>query len=319
MDADAEEGMDIKQWIGHIADLQAAHSSHVAGMVYGHVMQEQAGSTAHQQEIFRLSSTNWHQFLGFGAPPSALGKRKQAPWEDEAEVSRMERRHQLATMDLEVAAQRMTRRPDIQFQGVQDPAMRAIQRGESPMVAVMPTSRGKSMLFIVPAFAAPRGTTIVESRRPPNAASIMLVTPESAVSPNFQTFLNQLRWTRRFDRIMINKCHVVLNSQRDFRPQMAQLGRLVQARTQIARTSQPNVAYRVWRPDMTGVGRGPYQWIESEAVVAFIQDHIRRAAGGKVRGVLQQAVGQGQGAGAVYGGQPGDCCYQCIGHGGGHP
>ncbi|KAH1805473.1 hypothetical protein KXX27_001513, partial [Aspergillus fumigatus] len=32
MDADAEEGMDIEQWIGHIADLQAAHSSHVAGM-----------------------------------------------------------------------------------------------------------------------------------------------------------------------------------------------------------------------------------------------------------------------------------------------
>jgi hypothetical protein len=33
---------------------------------------------------------------------------------------------------------------------------------------------------------------------------------------------------------------------------------------------------------LTGVGRGPYQWIESEAVVAFIQDRIRRAAGGKV-------------------------------------
>ncbi|KAH2822006.1 hypothetical protein KXW76_007931, partial [Aspergillus fumigatus] len=93
---------------------------------------------------------------------------------------------------------------------------------------------------------------------------------------------------------------------------MAQLGRLVQARTQMvwltatlppsmeaelcrrmkhdraavtiyrARTSRPNVAYRVWRPDMTGVGRGPYQWIESEAVVAFIRDRIRRAARGKV-------------------------------------
>lgn len=88
--------------------------------------------------------------------------------------------------------------------------MRAIQRGESPMVVVMPTGRGKSMLFIVPAFTAPRGTTIIivplvalqanmirqcqelsiscvpwESWRPPNAASIMLVTPESVVSPDF--------------------------------------------------------------------------------------------------------------------------------------
>ncbi|KAG2000726.1 hypothetical protein GB937_010898, partial [Aspergillus fischeri] len=150
--------------------------------------------------------------------------------EDQAEVSRMERRHQLATMDLEAAAQCMTGRPDMQFWGVQDPAMRAIQRGESPVVAVMPTSGGKSMLFMVPAFAAPGGTTIVElgiscvpweSWRPPDAASIVLVTPESAVSPDFQTFLNQLRWTRRLDWIMIDKCHVVLNNQRDFRPQMA--------------------------------------------------------------------------------------------------
>ncbi|KAH1735539.1 hypothetical protein KXX09_006613, partial [Aspergillus fumigatus] len=95
MDADAEEGMDIEQWIGHIADLQAAHSSHVAGMVYGCVMQEQAGSTAHRREMFWLSSTDWHQFLGFSAlgHPSILGKRKRAPWEDEAEVSRMERRY----------------------------------------------------------------------------------------------------------------------------------------------------------------------------------------------------------------------------------
>lgn len=109
---------------------------------------------------------------------------------------------------------------------------------------------------------------------------------------------------RRLDRIVIDECHVVLNDQRNFRPQMAQLGRLVQARTQMvwltatlppsmeaelcrrmkhdraavtiyrARTSRSNVAYRVWRPDMTGVGQGPYEWIESEAVVAFIQDRI---------------------------------------------
>lgn len=98
----------------------------------------------------------------------------------------------------------------MQFQGVQDPAMRAIQRGESPVVAVMPTGGGKSMLFIVPAFTAPGGTTIVvvllvvlradmmrrcqelgiscvawESRRPPDAVSIVLVMPESTVSPDF--------------------------------------------------------------------------------------------------------------------------------------
>ncbi|RHZ43027.1 uncharacterized protein CDV56_100003, partial [Aspergillus thermomutatus] len=119
----------------------------------------------------------------------------------------------------------------------------------------------------------------------------MLVTPESAVNPDFQTFLNWLRWMRRLDRIVINECHVVLNSQRDFQPQMAymedELCRWMKHdRTAMtiyqAWTSRLNMAYRVWRPVLTGVGWGPYQWIESEAVVAFIQDRIQRAAGGKV-------------------------------------
>ncbi|EAW22049.1 uncharacterized protein NFIA_024280 [Aspergillus fischeri NRRL 181] len=235
MDADAEEHMDHEQWMGHITDLQAAHSSHVAGMVYGRGIQEQAGTMAHRREMFRV----WGP-----SPPSTLGKRKQAPWADEAEISRMERRHQLATMDLKAAAQRMTGQPMMWFRGVQDPAIRAIQQGESPVVAVMPTGGGKSMLLMVPAFATPGGTTVVvlvplvalradmtrrcqelgiscvlwESRRPLDAASIVLVTPESAVSPDFQTFLNWLRWMRRLDHIMINECHVVLNDQRDFRP-----------------------------------------------------------------------------------------------------
>lgn len=113
----------------------------------------------------------------------------------------------------------------------------------------MPIGRGKSMLFIVPAFTAPRGTTIIiiplvalqanmmqrcqelsilymawESWWPPDAVSIVLVTPKSIVSPNFQIFLNWLRWTRWLDWIVIDECYVVLNSQCDFQPQMAQLG-----------------------------------------------------------------------------------------------
>jgi hypothetical protein len=51
--ADHEEGMDAEQWIAHIADLQAAHSLHVAGMVYARQIMEQAGTTSHQRAMFR--------------------------------------------------------------------------------------------------------------------------------------------------------------------------------------------------------------------------------------------------------------------------
>lgn len=64
-------------------------------------------------------------------------------------------------MDLEAAVQCMTGQPDMQFWGVQDLAIWAIQQGESPVVVVMLTGGGKSMLFIVPVFTAPRGTTII--------------------------------------------------------------------------------------------------------------------------------------------------------------
>ena len=66
-DPDNEAAMDDEQWLGHIADLQAAHSSHVAGMIYSRGLMEQAGTTAHRQAMFRASSTDWHRFLGFAS------------------------------------------------------------------------------------------------------------------------------------------------------------------------------------------------------------------------------------------------------------
>ncbi|KAJ5609932.1 hypothetical protein N7510_006651 [Penicillium lagena] len=81
--------------MGHIADLQAAHSSHLAGMIYGREITEQAGTTAHRREMFRLSSTDWHRFLGFESAEDALGrvlgKRKAGPWESEADERRRQR------------------------------------------------------------------------------------------------------------------------------------------------------------------------------------------------------------------------------------
>lgn len=69
--------------LSRIADLQAAHSSHMAGIVYGREITEQAGSTVQRRELFRLSSTDWHRFLAFSSVESPLsrilGKRKRAP------------------------------------------------------------------------------------------------------------------------------------------------------------------------------------------------------------------------------------------------
>ncbi|EYE89895.1 P-loop containing nucleoside triphosphate hydrolase protein, partial [Aspergillus ruber CBS 135680] len=223
------------------------------------------------------------------------------------------------------------------FRGIQGAAMEAIQQGQSPIVAVMPTGSGKSMLFMLPAWVAPRGTTIVvvplialrgdlqrrcarlgivcvewESRQPPDEASIVLVTPESAITEDFMTFWNRQRLQHRLDRIVIDECHVMLNRQKDFRPAMAQLGRLTVAQTQMvyltatlppteerhlfdrmrstpeavqlcrACTCRTNVAYQVFQPEVDHPCQASYQWVEAPEVITFIHSRVQRARPGKV-------------------------------------
>lgn len=63
-----------------------------------------------------------------------------------------------------------------------------------------------------------------DSRRPHETASIVLVTPESAVTKTFSTFVNRLRSTYQLDRIVIDECHMILDSGSDFRPKLRALG-----------------------------------------------------------------------------------------------
>jgi superfamily II DNA helicase RecQ len=219
-----------------------------------------------------------------------------------------------------------------EFRGVQEEVIQAIIAGESPVVAVMLTGGGRSLLFMLPAWAEQGGTTVVviplialrgdmmrrckllgilcaawEGRRPPDAAAIVLVTPESAVGEEFATFLNRLRATRQLDRIVIDECHVVLNRRYMFRKQMQQLGKLVAAETQIvmltamlppgkeeelfrrmhldreqvkvfrARTTRTNVAYRVVQVDKA-LKREEVE----EVVVKMARRKIRQYKTGKI-------------------------------------
>lgn len=43
----------------------------------------------------------------------------------------------------------------------------------------------------------------------------------------FQDFINRMLSRQALDRVMINKCHSVLDSIRQFRPQLLQLGEVV--------------------------------------------------------------------------------------------
>ena len=334
-----EEGDDNKEWneentAAFVADEQAGHTAHVAGMIYARGIMEQAGAVADRRRQFRMSSTDWHRFLGFQADMQdgeECKKRKRAPFESEADEARIDRWGRLRKMDTAAQLQRIMGKA-AEFRGVQKEAIDAIVAGKSHVVAVMPTGAGKSMLFMLPAWAEQGGTTVVvvplialrgdmmrrcrklgiscaewDSRRPPDAAAIVLVTPESAVGEEFATFLNRLRATRQLDRIVIDECHIVLNRRYDFRKEMQRLGKLAAAETQMvmltatlppseedelfrrmyvergqvelirAATARTNVAYRVVR-----AGKAAKKKEVEEMVVRTVRQKLRKHKKGKV-------------------------------------
>ncbi|KAH6612357.1 hypothetical protein C7974DRAFT_289225, partial [Boeremia exigua] len=108
----------------------------------------------------------------------------------------------------------------------------------------MGTGAGKSMAFMLPASCSTGVTVVVvplvqagiecvewDSRKPQEWASVVLVTPESAVSESFGGFINRQRAMGRLDRIVVDKCHVVLDSTSGWRTRMLALRDLVKAET----------------------------------------------------------------------------------------
>jgi superfamily II DNA/RNA helicase len=137
----------------------------------------------------------------------------------------------------------------------------------------MATGEGKSVLFMLPAICVPGGLTVVvvplvalrqdmiqrcrghgikcaewKAGRPMDDVSMVLVTPESAVSEHFGTFLNRVKI--RLDRIVIDECHVILNDSTNFRRRMSQLGKLVNAEVQtvlLTATLPPSKEGELWK------------------------------------------------------------------------
>ncbi|OCK86521.1 uncharacterized protein K441DRAFT_599367, partial [Cenococcum geophilum 1.58] len=95
---------------------------------------------------------------------------------------------------------------------------------KSLVIIVMGIGAGKSMLFILPASCSTGVTVVVIllislrdnlknrcDKAGIKCASVVLVTPESAVSEGFRDFINRQRAIGRLDRIVINKYYVVLD------------------------------------------------------------------------------------------------------------
>ena len=145
-----------------------------------------------------------------------------------------------------------------EFRGLQKAGMEAIIARVARVLIIMRTGGGKSLFFMLPASSSRDGVTVVivplnslredlkgrcdrvgiscaewDGKRPSYWASIVLVTPESAVTKAFSRFIDEKRMMKQLDRIVIDECHVVLDSTSEWRPQVRQLTEMTEKGTQV--------------------------------------------------------------------------------------
>jgi len=158
--------------------------------------------------------------------------------EQQAEADKFQRWRAFQQTDMLDAFKRMMG-PDAEFRGVQFAILQALKQEHKNVLGIMPTGGGKSLTFMLPARCSPGGVTIVvvpltalegdmvrrckesdikcavwDAGRPPEWASIVFVTPEAAVGQAFKRFMQQKKSTGQLDRLVIDECHVVLDSRR---------------------------------------------------------------------------------------------------------
>jgi superfamily II DNA helicase RecQ len=277
-----------EEWTDEKRDWYAALFGHSAAMgedMYGRLMTEAAGERDSDRAKHRFVCQDWHRFLKLPSAIQGSAKASISFYDDASRATQIERQTYMRDTNIQRELHTYMGQ-QAQFRGEQKQAIQAVMNGISPMLVVMGTGAGKSLIFMLPAFCSHGGTSIVvvplvslqddlkvrcdksgvtcsiwRGDRAVEAASIVLVTPESAVSKAFQQFVNLLRVTHRLDRIVIDECHTVLASRPNFRPKMRQLGELVRLRIPIVfmtATLRPTDEERFCQ-SMNIIGKGVYK------------------------------------------------------------
>ena len=146
-------------------DLQASYGTHVAGMIYARELRQAPGEIIGRQDMFRHISQEWHRFLEFASVIQGFGikagiKRPRSEWEHIGREVQFRQFKQMCHVNIHRKLKELMGE-NAEFRGLQEKAMHAIMTGQSPIVSIMATGEGKSMLFMLPAYCVHRGTTIV--------------------------------------------------------------------------------------------------------------------------------------------------------------
>ncbi|KAH8144640.1 uncharacterized protein LAJ45_11349 [Morchella importuna] len=243
-------------------DLQAAHSSAVADRFYPVNASTLNELTESSMNIFGLISRDWHKLVypkqNLLAQSEVLEGVTGTKTKDKNPES-VESITQSATADLvreigQVSVQQKSRGltneethircnqilnglygNDAKFKSVeQKEALAALLKGVSPLVVVLPTGGGKSILLQGPSLELGAGVTVLISpfialsqdivRRASTLkldcqlwgkdmkqdSQLLVVTVESAVSAKFRQYIRRIKEVGRLDRVVVDEAHMLV-------------------------------------------------------------------------------------------------------------
>ena len=241
-------------------DVMASHGSVIANQAYGIDRAMLRGLNIRSIATFRGVADRWHQFLRLNSRQKLDGRKRQGEDSPAAATPGTKKRRlegpverQVGTADFERALQEAMDRfvgPGATFRSPQQrEGLLAVLQGESPLVVILPTGGGKSLLFMLPATLPDANTTVVvvpfvalmedllqkcqdagidciewrEDR--PGKASIVLVAAETAAQKTFLDYACNLHRLGQLDRIFVDECHLILTAAeyRELLPRLEQL------------------------------------------------------------------------------------------------
>ncbi len=241
-------------------DLAASHTGRTATK-YGVTIDVLKRLTAESLEVFGQVSRRWHRFLHLleplsaappaplPPPPPSVKRRRVAAKEEETAA----RRPRVLSVEkpcvgtgggqLILEALRALLRDDYaQFRTPQqEEAVRLAAAKETPLVVILPTAGGKSLVFMVPAMLSGSGVTIVvapyaalkqqlatrcvdaglDCKQWPAARDswprVVLVSAEAASSDEFLQWAADLSVRGRLDRVVVDECHLMFTAADEYR------------------------------------------------------------------------------------------------------
>jgi superfamily II DNA helicase RecQ len=220
-----------------IHDLMAAHSSKLANARYARMGGLSKGLTPESINLYRSVSDKWQRWYKLESRREISIKIKAVRTEPET--------HESAVRERMMKALQTMYGTNAKFKSVeQQAAVINTAMGTNQLFVILPTGKGKSLTFMLPAMQSHAETTVVITplvalaedllrrckatgidaiiygRGVNRSARIVVIVTETVISGSCLQFIRDLYLTKCLDRIVFDECHKLLHDQ-GFRPKLA--------------------------------------------------------------------------------------------------